>query len=94
MTLPQHRGTYHRRAKRLRALAYANPATLCRRCGKTHAQALALWGERAAAWQAGHVVDGHPGSPLAPEHARCNTSAGGKRGVERKAMRAPRSPNA
>lgn len=87
-------GDYARRAKRIRDAANADPRTVCRRCGKTLSQAIALWGPQAAAWQAGHIVDGHPGSPLAAEHARCNTSAGGKRGVERKAMRAPKSPNA
>jgi hypothetical protein len=87
-------GSYHRRAKRLREAAYGDPGVRCRRCGLTYAQAVTLWGKQGAAWQAGHVVDGHPGSPLAAEHARCNTSAGGRLGVERKAKRAPRSPNA
>ena len=95
MTHPPHRrGTYHRRAKRIREAAYANPQARCRRCGRTYAEGLALWGKRDAAWQAGHIIDGHVGSPLAAEHARCNEEAGGRRGQERRMMRAPRSPNA
>jgi len=86
-------GTFPRRSKLVRDAAYENPATRCRRCGKTYAEAVAEWGRKAAAWQAGHVVDGHAGSPLAPEHARCNAAAGGRLGNERRWTASPRSPN-
>lgn len=61
-------GTYKARAARVRADAYADPSTRCRRCGE-----LAREGDP---WQAGHVRDGDPSSPLAPEHRSCNARAG------------------
>jgi hypothetical protein len=39
-------------------------------------------------WQAGHVIDHDPASPLAPEASTCNTSAGATYG---NARREPRS---
>lgn len=96
MPKPLYRGTYPRRARAVREAAKAKPSTRCWRCGKTYAEGLRLWGPRGAKWQAGHVVDGHPGSPLAAEHAKCNTAAGGRLGSRRrkKAERGPISPNA
>lgn len=73
---PHHHGTYHRRAAHLRAAANANPDTRCWRCGLTRAEYAAAHGERAARWQAGHVVDGQVNGELRPEHARCNIIAG------------------
>jgi hypothetical protein len=92
---PLYRGSYHSRSKRLRAAAYTNPATTCWRCGRTYAEAMKLWGPKGAAWQAGHKIDGHHGSPLAAEHTYCNTAAGARLGHKRRAKReSPRSPNA
>lgn len=79
-----YRGTYHCMSKRVRQAAYADPTTRCRRCGNTYAKAVQLWGVKAAAWQAGHVIDGHRRSALAPEHARCNMVAGAKLGNARR----------
>lgn len=94
MPKPLYRGSYPRRSKAIREAAQQNPATRCWRCGRTYIEALRLWGPKGAAWQSGHVVDGHPGSPLAAEHARCNKRAGAKKGGE--ALRRPEvlSPNA
>ena len=87
-------GTFPRRSRLVKQAAYANPATRCRRCGRTYAEALAKWGKQGAKWQAGHVVDGHPGSPLAPEHAFCNQGAGGRLAKARRHARdEPKSPN-
>jgi len=95
MPKPLYRGSYPRRAKAVRAAAYARPGTRCWRCHGTYADGLQQWGPKGAAWQAGHVVDGHPGSPLAAEHAKCNAIAGGKVGVARQNTKGhPTSPNA
>jgi hypothetical protein len=92
---PLYRGSYPSRSKRIREDAYANPGTICWRCTRTYAEAVKLWGPKGAAWQAGHKVDGHHGSPLAAEHAYCNAAEGAKRGHRRRAKRQnPRSPNA
>jgi hypothetical protein len=93
MPKPLYRGTYARRSKSVREAALANPTTRCWRCGRTYAEGVRLWGAKGAAWQAGHVVDGHPGSPLRAEHAKCNTAAGGRLGHSRRATE-PTSPNA
>ena len=84
-------GTYHRRSMKVRQAARTDPTTKCWRCGRTYAEAVRLWGQKGAAWQAGHVIDSNPRSPLAPEHARCNTAAGGKLRWQR---RRKASPNA
>lgn len=71
-------GTYQRRARQVREVAYADPLTRCWRCGGL------LYAHRPDdKWHAGHVVDGAPDSPLAPEHASCNTKAGARRGYLR-----------
>lgn len=89
-----YQGSYPVRAKIVRDRANADPSTRCRRCRGTYAEAKAKWGAKGAAWQAGHVVDGHPGSPLAPEHAYCNLAAGGRMARARdEAKREPKSPN-
>jgi hypothetical protein len=46
----------------------------------THAQYATRYGTKAAAWQAGHVVDGQTNGQLLAEHARCNSSAGAAHG--------------
>ena len=63
-----YRGTYGRRARWVREMANANPQTRCWRCGQP-----AIEGDP---WQAGHIRDGDPSSPLAPEHTSCNARAG------------------
>jgi hypothetical protein len=73
-----YRGSYLRRAKALRAWANANPDTVCRRCGQK--------AREGDPWQAGHVIDGDPWSPLAPEHQSCNARAGAR-------LKEPRSRN-
>lgn len=74
-------GSYQSRARTVRAAAYADPRTQCWRCGKT----LDEHGP-GARWDAGHVRDGDPTSPLAPEAASCNRSAGAVLGNERRAQ--------
>ena len=76
---PHHRGTYHVRARQVRAAAYANPATQCWRCGRTLNQHKP--GDR---WTAGHIHDGDPNSPLLPEARSCNSSAGATLGNQRR----------
>lgn len=73
-----YRGDYAHRAAIVRARAYADPTTTCRRCGKTLAQ---VPGSR---WDAGHIHDGIPTSPLAPEHDSCNRAAGARLGNQRR----------
>ena len=66
-----YRGDYRRRAQAVREAAYADPETRCWRCGLT------LFDHGfAARWDAGHLRDGDPTSPLAPEASSCNRSAG------------------
>ena len=78
MTVPRrkvkaahHKGSYHVQSRHVRTLAYANPSTLCWRCGKT----LPEHGPRAR-WTAGHVIDGQIGGELRPEASTCNYAAG------------------
>ena len=72
-------GSYARRAAAVRAAAYADPDTGCWRCGLT----LAEHGP-GATWDAGHVRDGDPTSPLMAEASRCNRSAGAIAGNRRR----------
>jgi hypothetical protein len=81
-----YRGDYARRAAAVRAAAYANPATVCWRCGLTLEQIRRT--KPLARWEAGHVVDGQVGGLLRPEHSSCNRSAGAAYG---NALREPRS---
>jgi hypothetical protein len=67
-------GNYRVRARAVRVLAEMRPDTRCWRCG-----GLARDDDP---WQAGHVVDGDPRSPLRPEHESCNKRAGGLRFFE------------
>jgi|LakMenEpi03Aug12_release.lakeMendotaPanAssembly.Ray.scaffolds.fasta_scaffold388768_2 hypothetical protein len=68
------RGSYQTQAAAVRAAAYADPTTRCRRCGLTLAD------KPGDTWDAGHIHDGVPGSPLAAEHSSCNRSAGATAG--------------
>ena len=52
----------------MRDAANADPATRCWRCGG--------FAREGDPWQAGHVIDSDPSSPLAPEHTSCNAKAG------------------
>ena len=72
------RGSYQTDAARVRAIAYSDPATRCRRCGLTLAD------KPGDTWDAGHVNDGQIGGPLAPEHSSCNRSAGAIAGNRRR----------
>lgn len=63
-----YRGTYARRARAVVAQANADPTARCWRCGR-----LSLPGDP---WQAGHIRDTDPTSPLAAEHRSCNALAG------------------
>jgi hypothetical protein len=95
MPKPLYRGTYARRSKAVREAAFRNPSTRCWRCGHTYAEGVRLYGAQGARWQAGHVADGNPLSPLAAEHAKCNLKAGGRRGGGNRTQQpGPRSPNA
>ena len=77
---PAHyRGSYHVRARNIRAAANANPNTRCWRCGRTLAQHPPHHNGNPAKWTAGHLRDGDPTSPLAPEASTCNYSAGAQR---------------
>jgi hypothetical protein len=75
---PHHRGSHQRRAKKITAAADADPTTRCWRCGRTKA-------EHGRRWHAGHLVDGQVNGPLAAECEPCNTSAGARRGNQRRA---------
>lgn len=73
-----HRGSYQVAAARVRALANANPATRCWRCGLTLAEVRTS--KPQARWTAGHLNDGQVGGPLAPECSPCNYGNGAARG--------------
>lgn len=64
-----YHGDYRSRATEIVRAANNDPATVCWRCGQP-ARPL-------DPWQAGHLIDSHPDSPLAAEHRSCNARAGG-----------------
>jgi len=72
------RGSYNTDAARIRALAYSNPDTICRRCGLT------LAAKPGDTWDAGHINAGQINGPLAAEHSSCNRSAGATEGNRRR----------
>lgn len=74
-----YRGDYDRRARSIRAAANADPSTRCWRCGRTLAEH-----KPGDTWDAGHIRDGDPTSPLAPEAASCNRSSGAIDGNRRR----------
>jgi hypothetical protein len=69
-------GDYQARAAQVRAAANANPETVCWRCGLYLDQHAPHASGAPVAWQAGHVHDGDPLSPLLPEASTCNSRAG------------------
>ncbi len=71
-------GSYQRRARQVRQRANADPTTTCWRCGLT------LDAKPGDTWDAGHLRDGDPTSPLLPEHSSCNRSAGATAGNRRR----------
>ena len=81
---PHYRGSYHVEARKVRQRAAADPTTECWRCGRTLDQHPAHRNGAPPRWTAGHLLDGVPGSPLAPEASTCNYSAGAKLGANRR----------
>lgn len=75
---PHHSGSYHRRAAKVRAAAWANPDTRCWRCHLTIAQI--HQDHPRAKWTAGHLVDGQIDGTLLPECSPCNYSHGARTG--------------
>lgn len=72
---------YRRIAPLIRAAAYANASTTCRRCGLTLAERRRT--HPTDVWQCGHPD--RPGDiGYAPEHRSCNTSAGATDGNKRR----------
>jgi hypothetical protein len=82
-------GDYKRRAQAVRDAANADPATRCMSpvCvagnGTLAQHPRTRTGERPT-WDAGHVRDGDPMSPLQPEVSTCNRSAGARLGNRRR----------
>ena len=80
---PKHADPHYRRvAPIVRANAYANPNTRCRRCGLTLEERQALHPHKRITWDCGHPA------PYAPEHSDCNRAAGATDGNR---QREPRS---
>lgn len=71
-----HDAEHDRIARVVRAQAYANAATRCRRCGLTLAERRLT--HPRATWDAGHPDPGQTG--YAPECSSCNRSAGAAKG--------------
>lgn len=69
-----YQGDYGRLSAKLRAAAYANPDTRCWRCRRTLAEV--RQDHPRAKWTAGHVIQGLPGAPLAPECSPCASAEG------------------
>jgi hypothetical protein len=64
------------RARAVVDAARRNPNATCRRCGQPFQPGQPI--------DAGHIRSGDPTSPLAPEHATCNRSAGASEGNRRR----------
>lgn len=81
---PHHRGTHHQRSAKIRAAAYANPATRCWRCHRTMMEIRRA--KPRAKWTAGHLPgwDGVPDAPMAAECSPCNYSHGARMGNARR----------
>jgi len=86
----KNRGHYDARyrsdAAKVRASANRDPLTRCWRCGLTLAEHAAHKTGRPPTWDAGHIHDGVPGSPLMPEASTCNRTAGAHLGHQRRRM--------
>ncbi len=68
-----HDWSHQVRARAVRRNAYADPSTVCWRCGRTLAEVKAAEPKRRVVWHAGHTGD--PPSrfdPLLPECSPCN----------------------
>lgn len=76
---PHHRGRHHRRSMAVRAAAYADPDTLCRRCGHRLHEGPEHRHDGTERWEAGHVIDGQVDGPLAPEARSCNRRAAARK---------------
>lgn len=85
-----HRGTYHVRAAKVRAAAYADPFTRCWRCGLT-LRAIRIRHPRAR-WTAGHVIAGQVDGELRPECSPCNYGHGAAMGNRRRGRRTGLAP--
>lgn len=59
-----YHGNYQRRAEAVRRSAYANNGPCMYQCGRGTV--------KGDPWQACHVIDGDPTSPLKPGHRSCN----------------------
>ena len=89
---PAHyRGRYHVQSAKLRQAAYANPSTTCWRCGRTLTEVRAK--NPRAKWTAGHLIDGQPDGPLAPECSPCNFRAGQALAAQHRRKHRPQPPN-
>lgn len=75
------------RRRRAALLRTATPQSRCWRCGKTLGEHAAHHTGQPATWEAGHLVDGDPRSPLALEASTCNRSAGGRLGAAKRNAR-------
>lgn len=86
---PWHRGTYQQRSAKVRAAAYAQPATRCWRCRCTLAEIRTIGRgdgkpKPRAKWTAGHVIDSQVDGNLQPECSPCNFGAGAAMGNQRR----------
>ena len=81
MKAAHHRGRYEVAARQVRAIANANPLTLCWRCRKPLNQHRAHRTGKPATWTAGHTVDGsssyHPWTRALITSAQCEEAAAG-----------------
>lgn len=83
-----HRGSYQVRAKRVTDAAYADPSTVCWRCGRTLEQVRRRFRRRSSVrWTAGHVVDGQVDGELRPECSPCNYGRGAALGNRHRGRR-------
>ena len=80
MADPLYNADYRRRARAVRQAAWLNPCTPCGRCGKTLAEHPPTATGKRPSWDAGHIRDSDPTSPLQPEVASCNRSSGAAMG--------------
>jgi hypothetical protein len=91
--LAHHRGSFDRRAKAVRAYAYAHPDTICQRCGYRLHEGPHHRRDGTERWEAGHVNDGEVGGLLAPETRSCNRRAAAqKTNARRRAAARARYP--
>ncbi len=76
-------GDYWKRSAVVRHQAQADPTTRCWRCGLTLDEVRRTVNPTAT-WDAGHLRDGDPHSPLRPECSPCNRSNGARVGNARR----------